>query len=60
MKGATDCTLCANYCYDEEDDCYFCEVNLDEDEMQRFLGGSTYNCPYFNPYDEYKIVEKQN
>lgn len=60
MKGATNCEECSNYYYDEQEDCYCCEVNLDEDEMQRFLSGSNYNCPYYDPYDEYKIVRKQN
>ena len=45
---------------DEECDCYFCEVNLDEDEMQRFLTSPKFECPYFNFYDEYSIVRKQN
>lgn len=60
MKTATNCEECANFVYDEEDDCYFCDVNLDEDEMAKFIGGTFYDCPYFDPYDEYKIVRKQN
>lgn len=40
--------------------CYSCEVNLDEDEMARFMSYSDFECPYFNAYDEYKIVQKQN
>ena len=35
-------------------------MDLDEDEMARFLTASTYNCPYYDFYDEYKIVRKQN
>ena len=30
------CDFCANYIYDEEDDEYYCDVNLDEDEFRRF------------------------
>ena len=56
----TSCDLCQYYIYDEEDDSYFCAVNLDEDEMYRFLTSSNYACPYFVLYDEYKIVRKQN
>lgn len=37
MAGQTNCESCANYVYDEESDCYCCEVDLDEDEMYRFL-----------------------
>ena len=34
--------------------------NLDEDEMERFLRQSMDSCHYFQLYDEYKIVRKQN
>lgn len=54
------CDFCAYYDYDEENEQYVCDIDLDEDEMVNFLSYSTQNCPYFNPYDEYKIVEKQN
>lgn len=56
----TKCETCANYIYDDEYDNYFCDINLDEDEMVRFLKSETASCPYYNPYDEYKIVRKQN
>lgn len=32
---------------------------MDEDEFMRFIGPGSY-CPYFDPYDEYKIVSRQN
>jgi hypothetical protein len=35
-------------------------VNLDEDEMGKFLSRSFDDCPYFQFYDEYKTVRKQN
>ena len=56
----TACESCANYVYDAESDCMYCEIDLDEDEMPRFLSSQTYNCPYYDFYDEYKIVRKQN
>lgn len=59
-KQATNCETCANYIYDEETDCYCCEINLDEDEYARFLTSQTANCTYYDFYDEYKIVRKQN
>lgn len=55
----TNCECCSNYVYDEECGYYSCEVNLDEDEMVRFLQDSFYNCPYYQSDDEYKIVRKQ-
>lgn len=59
-KRTTDCEMCANYVYDDESQSYFCDANLDEDEMAQFLSYKTYNCPYFSFGDEYKIVRKQN
>ncbi len=59
-KRATDCESCANYIYDEESQSYYCDCNLDQDEMEHFLSYNTYNCPYFSFGDEYKIVRKQN
>ena len=60
MRGRSNCDTCVHYIYDDELGYYVCEVNLDEDEMQRFLQGQTYNCPYYDFYDEYGIVRKQN
>lgn len=58
--SSAQCELCANYCYDDEDECWYCNINLDEDEMMRFLTDSNESCPYFKLYDEYGIVKKQN
>ena len=33
----TNCEECAYYDYDPETDTNFCEADLDEDEMERFL-----------------------
>ena len=39
---------------------YYCEVNLDEDEMEKFLTDSFQGgCPYYRLEDEYKTVRKQ-
>lgn len=59
MKGKTNCEYCSNYVYDEEYEQYICEMNLDEDEMSKFLRDTFYDCPYFQMNDEYKIVRKQ-
>lgn len=53
------CETCGNFCYDEEYECYVCEVNLDEDDMVRFLQGNTEQCAYYRNGDEYRIVRKQ-
>ena len=55
----SQCDLCAYYWIDEEDGTGECQVNLDEDDLARMLSGSADSCPYFQMYDEYKIVRKQ-
>ena len=60
MDGKSNCEHCANYIYDEEYDCYICQINLDEDEMVKFMQGRFEDCHYFRFYDEYQIVRKQN
>ena len=53
------CEECEFYDYDEELDAYVCQVNLDEDEMYRFLSGTQQQCPYFRLDDEYGVVRHQ-
>ncbi len=55
----TNCDACVNYVYDEDYECYSCLVNLDEDEMYRFLTGDNHTCPYFRLDDEYGVVRRQ-
>lgn len=55
----SSCDSCAYYMYDEEYECYVCDVNMDEDEMARFLSDSHYNCHYYKLGDEYRVVRKQ-
>lgn len=60
MANATNCETCINYMYDEDYEYYVCMMNLDEDEMLRYLEGHFTNCPYYRLDDEYAIVRKQN
>ena len=53
------CENCTNYVYDDECECYVCQVNLDEDELYRFLSGNNRECPYFRLDDEYKLASRQ-
>ncbi|MGN0136417.1 DUF6472 family protein [Anaerotignum sp.] len=55
----SNCETCMYFGYDEEFEEYFCEVNLDEDEMQKFLTDTFQGCPYYRLEDEYKTVRKQ-
>ncbi len=59
MAGSSNCESCTNFVYDDEEECFICEVDLDEDEMVRFLQDSFKECPYYSLDDEYKIVRKQ-
>ncbi|MBR6410734.1 MAG: hypothetical protein IKS35_05065 [Clostridia bacterium] len=56
---SASCESCEFYDYDEDEDAYVCIVDLDQDDMQRFLAGQTFHCPYYRYYDEYKSVHKQ-
>lgn len=53
------CEYCANYIYDEEDDEYYCDVSLDEDEFMRLLESNYKACPYYRNGDEYSVVKHQ-
>ncbi len=59
-KKVTNCENCENYIYDDEYDSYYCDTELDEDEMLRFMMGNFRECPYYRDNDEYRIVRKQN
>lgn len=58
-KIAMGCDYCSFYMYDEDDESYFCDKDLDEDEMYRFLTGQSMECPYFQYGDEYRVVRHQ-
>ena len=55
----TSCDFCAYNEYDEEDEAYYCSVNMDEDDMARFMQSSYRECPYYRSGDEYKVVRHQ-
>ena len=61
-KHISNCDICMHYSYDEEYDCYDCEISMDmdEDDYSRLSFSSRSYCPYYRPGDEYTIVRKQN
>ena len=59
MEGLM-CEYCLNYEYDEEYGDYYCMIDMDEDDVQRFNIFGSKECPYYHPGDEYTIVRKQN
>lgn len=58
-RHAVSCDYCGNYEYDDEDETWYCAIDLDEDEMESFLRGIDFSCPYYQPGDEYSIVRHQ-
>ncbi len=56
----TNCEDCMYFDYDEMLDEDICTLDLDEDEMIRFMEHPYSSCPYYKFYDEYKTVQKQN
>ena len=53
------CETCVFYLYDEEYDDYVCDMDLDEDEMERFLRSANDSCPFYRPGDEYRTARRQ-
>lgn len=53
------CDNCANFVYDEEIECYECQVNMDEDEYYNFMSEKRRSCPYYTPDDDYFLARKQ-
>ena len=58
---ASNCESCVNYVYDDDYGYYLCEadLDLDEDDMVKFLTRSLDNCPYYRLDDEYAVVRHQ-
>lgn len=55
----TSCDTCSNNVYDDEEEGYVCDVDMDEDDLVRYLTSDYASCPYYQSDDEYKIVRKQ-
>ena len=41
MAEQGNCDTCVNFVYDEDYEYYVCDMDLDEDDMVRFLTGNT-------------------
>ena len=59
MAGASKCEECVFYEYDEETDTSYCSMDLDEDEMERFLHAAADACPFYRRGDEYSTARRQ-
>lgn len=54
-----ECDTCANFVYDDEEEEYFCDIEMDEDELVRLYTNKYESCPYYRNGDEYRVVRKQ-
>ena len=59
MAEASNCEMCNIFVYDDEDECYVCDMDLDEDDMVRFMTDHRNSCPYYRNGDEYQVVRHQ-
>lgn len=56
---ANICEDCVHFDYDDEADVNFCSMDLDEDEMERFLRSANSSCPFYRRGDEYQTARRQ-
>lgn len=55
-----NCDSCVYNVYDDDDECYYCEVDMDEDDAARLMQGHYKECPYYHQNDdEYAVVRHQ-
>ena len=59
MGVAVICDDCVHYDCDEEDGSFYCTMDLDEDEMERFLRGGSWECPFYRRGDDYATARRQ-
>ena len=53
------CDECNNFQYDDEDECYYCVADMDEDDVYRLTQRQYKSCPFFGSNNEYEVVKKQ-
>ena len=50
---------CGHSDYDDEMDVWYCTMDLDEDEMERFLRSANDACPFYRRGDDYATARRQ-
>ena len=56
----TQCDDCIHLAYDEQCDEYYCEMELDEDEVSRLIEGRLNDCPFYcGGNSDYYLSRKQ-
>lgn len=56
---STACETCAYYVWDEDDEAYCCDMDMDEDDCVSLATGRRRGCPYYRNGDEYRVVRHQ-
>ena len=56
---ANNCEECVHFDDDDEIEAYFCSMDLDEDEMERFLRSENNACPFYRRGDDYLTARRQ-
>ncbi|BAK98506.1 hypothetical protein OBV_13080 [Oscillibacter valericigenes Sjm18-20] len=59
MNLTANCDECVHLDYDEETDTNFCNMDLDEDEMERFLRADARACPFYHRGGDYETARRQ-
>ena len=53
------CETCWYYDYDQEEDAYYCMMELYEDEFYRAFVQPQGRCPYYRQGDDYTLARRQ-
>ena len=56
---SVSCDTCAYLEYDEDDEAWYCSVDMDEDDYGHLQQSGFRGCPYYTDGDEYKVVRHQ-
>lgn len=57
--GTDECDTCWYFDYDEEQDEYYCMMDLDEDEVYRISQSPSQHCPFYRQGDDYTLARRQ-
>jgi hypothetical protein len=58
-SSGASCDYCNNLVWDEEDEQYYCDMDMDEDDLARLYSGHYRECPYYQSDNEYEVVKHQ-
>ena len=50
INTMANCDSCVYNVYDDDDECYYCEVDMDEDDAARLMQGHYKECPYSSSF----------